>query len=295
MKSKAKVVSILLCFTLMLWGCGGAQNKNPGNTSGSPSVSTSTDKPNNEKPNEVKPNVEEPKAGGAFKTISDISDKWNELHSQNEAVINAYEIPIMELVTGGLCFISGVQYDLLNLDNKDGRFEGKLMLAGWQGFVEKAGNKLTFGYDAVREKNGFSPNDKVGDKLAEKGSFDLSKEYYITEQFTERDGKKINRSYYEFKRLGDGSMISLELGGNMFDIKGNEKPTSDATYIKSGKDTYDFVIARAEKGTGFEPISFANNGDMTKDQAIAAFQKAGYTIDMTGGIKDGALYMNKGK
>ena len=29
----------------------------------------------------------------------------------------------MELVTPSTCFISGVQYDLLNIDNKDGRLK----------------------------------------------------------------------------------------------------------------------------------------------------------------------------
>lgn len=78
------------------------------------------------------------KAGGQssfnLKNISDYSEAWNELYNQNEAAINKYEEPIMELVTPGLEFVSGVQYDLLNMENKDGRFEGKLMMAGFPGF-----------------------------------------------------------------------------------------------------------------------------------------------------------------
>jgi len=56
--------------------------------------------------------------------IGDIFNAWNKLYKANEKVINGYEgMPIMELVTPGATFIGSIQYDMLNLEKKNGRFE----------------------------------------------------------------------------------------------------------------------------------------------------------------------------
>lgn len=237
------------------------------------------------------------KAGGQssfnLKNISDYSEAWNELYNQNEAAINKYEEPIMELVTPGLEFVSGVQYDLLNMENKDGRFEGKLMMAGFPGVLEKKGTKMSFGYDTIRDEDGFSPADKAGDRLVENGNCDLGKGTYVTETFTERNGQKLNRSYCEFKRLKNGEMICLRTNSYSMNVLSQQEELSNTcTYIKAGKDKFDFVIGKATQGPAFEKLSFIDKNDLSKDDARKMMEAAGYQIEKSGGIAGGTLVVD---
>ncbi len=229
-----------------------------------------------------------------FAKIADISEAWSELYNQNEAILNAYEgMPIMGLVTPPMTFVAGVQYDMLNLDNLDGRFEGKLMLAGFPGFVEKKGTLIRFGYENTLEKDGFAPNDKAGDRTVQSGFFDLNAEYYQAEKSTVRGDRTISRSFTEFKRLQDGSMICIDFNGRAIDGRGNDTSADEVIFLHNGKGRYDFVIAKAQNGPGFEPISFADQGELAKDQAIKLLIEAGYTLDKVGGIQDGQLVLDK--
>jgi hypothetical protein len=121
----------------------------------------------------------------------------------------------------------------------------------------------------------------------------LDKEHYISEMFTERAGRKISRSYTEFKRLGDGSMICLAFSGQTINVRGDEDISDDVIFLHNGTNQYDFVIAKGKTGPEFKNISFADKGDLTKEQAIGLFKTAGYAIDQTGGIKDGKLVVDK--
>ncbi len=233
-------------------------------------------------------------ASKGFQKISDVSEAWGALYKQNEKAINNYDaMPIMGLVTPPLTFLGSVQFDLLNTDNKDGRFEGTLMLAGYKGTMERAGSKITFGYDYTLEKDGFGPAAKKGDRNTQSGSLDLGKEHYVADDSTERAGRKISRSYTEFKRLGDGSMICLAISAHTINGRGDAETGSGAVYIHNGKDLFDFVTAKAALGPEFQKVSFADKGDLTKAQAIEAFKAAGFTIDQTGGVRDGKLYTDK--
>jgi hypothetical protein len=233
-------------------------------------------------------------AARGFQKIGDVSDAWRALYSLNEKAINNYDaMPIMGLVTPPLTFLGSVQFDLLNTDNKDGRFEGTLMLAGYKGTMERAGSKITFGYDYTLEKDGFGPAAKKGDRNTQTGSLDLSKEHYVADDSSERAGRKIKRSYTEFKRLGDGSMICLAIFAHTINGKGDAETGSEAVYIHNGKDLFDFVTAKAAVGPEFQKVSFAEKGDLTKAQAVEAFKAAGFTIDQTGGVRDGKLFTDK--
>ena len=282
MKKRILVFSTLLCVALLFMACGGGKSpeKPAGNSASASQPADNTAAPAAEK--------------SGLQKIGDMADAWSALYNQNEAVINKYDdMPIMGLLTPAMAFISAVQFDLLNIDNKDGRFEGNLMLAGYNGFVEKAGAKITFGSDYKREKDGFGPAAKAGDRDVENGSLALDKEHYISETFTERAGRKISRSYTEFKRLGDGSMICLAFSGHTINGKGDEDISDEVIFLHNGKNQYDFIIANAKTGPEFKSISFADKGDLTKEQAIELFKTAGYIIDQSGGIKDGKLVVDK--
>lgn len=228
---------------------------------------------------------------GKFECISDISDYWTDIYNQNEEAINNYGgMPIMELVTPGLCFVTGVQYDILNVYKKDGRFEGNLMLAGYPGFVEKKGSQITFGYEATIEEDAQYSDTLAGDKKAENGNCDLAKGYYYSESYTDRGGKKIDRSTDEFALQSDASMCTLVIEGKTYGLNNEEDPTTTYIFIRGGKGLYDYAIAQSTKGCDFEDLHLEN--DMTKEAAIAMFEKAGATIQNSGGIKDGTFYVD---
>jgi len=277
MKMKLLALALILCVTMGVSGCGGSSDSEPAGDQAAAPVSSG------EKADQ-QPN--------GFTKISDFADAWNEAYNQNEAAINSYEVPIMELVTPGTEFITGVQYDLLNLENKDGRFEGELMMAGFPAFLEKDGSNLTFGYDYTREEDGFAPTMKTGDRLIENGTCDLAGEIYQSESSTERNGEKIQRSYSEFKRLKNNDMICLVTTSQSLDGRGEAALSNTCIYIKAGKDKFDFVIGKATQGPAFEKLSFTAKSDLTKEDARKLMEAAGYQIEQSGGISGGTLVVD---
>jgi hypothetical protein len=279
MKTRIIAFTVLLSVVLLFCACGKSAPAPAGGSVAAPQPAAGP--------------AASPAARSGIVKISDMADAWSAIYSRNEKAINDYQgMPIMGLVTPPLAFVAAVQFDMMNPGNRDGRFEGKLMLAGYQGFVEKSGTKITFGYDEKLAKDGFGPNAKAGDRIAASGSLALDKEYFVWETFSERAGKKIERSYYEFKRLGYGSMICLALSGQTFNFRGDEELKDDAIYLHNGAGRYDFVIAKAKTGPGFTAISFADKGDLTKEQALGLLKAAGYAIETSGGIAGGKLVVD---
>ena len=284
MRKRIIALSVLLFVAVWTSGCGGKDaSQAPAGEAAAPA-----------KPAETAAAPAPERGSKGFQKIGDYLDAWTALYNQNEAVINGYEgMPIMELVTPPTTFIGTVQYDLLNPMGKNGRFEGTMMLSGIKGFVEKSGSKITFGYDRILEKDGFGPLAKAGDHDFEKGSADLDQHHYKDESATERGGKVISRSANEFKQLADGSMICLVFNGQTINFRGDEETSDSVIYVHNGKGVYDFVVGKAKTGPGFAGFSFADKGDLTKEQALAELQAAGYAVDKSGGIKDGKLVLDK--
>jgi len=281
----------------MVTACGGSTDTKQDTTEKSAETTEkSSDTTEKVEPEKAPVETEKPEAvsGDAqLESIADFADLWTSLYNNNESVINEYDgMPIMALVLPGTCFISGVQYGLLNLENKDGRYEGELMFAGFQGFIEKDGSNLTFGYDDVLEKDGFGPSAKAGDRKVENGNCDLKNVYFYEESYSERNGSQFQRSTSEFRQEKDGSISCFVLSGNSLDFRGNKAISNEAIFIRNGKDQYDFVVAKAEVGPNFEIISLKDREDMTKEQAIQVFQDAGYVLEMSGGIVDGKLTLD---
>ena len=272
MRIKLIFLSLLLCTALVISGCGGGDDKDvPANSDTRTSSSSSAEK-----------------SSSGFTKISDMAEAWNQAYKWHEKAINDYEgMPLMELASAGLTFVSGVQYDMLNLENKDGHFEGELMLAGYPAFLDKKGNKMTFGYESVLKEDGFGPRQKAGDRKIENGTFEMDKEYYVCDSYTERNGQNIERYYAEFKRLKDGSMMCLDISGFGIDYSDNQTKSNDAVFIKISKDKLDVVIGKASTGPDFEKLSLADKNDLSKEQAIEIFETAGYTIETTGGVSGG--------
>lgn len=236
----------------------------------------------------------EPAAGKSLQKIADFAEAWNQLYKQNEKSVNNYQgMPIIELVTPPLTFAIGVQFDLMNTNAQDGRFDGKMLLAGWKGFVERSGSRVVFGYDDKLEKDGFGPAAKAGDRVVGNGTVDFAKGSYLCETATERAGKKIVRDHTEFRRLADGSMICLSLNGHAFDGRGDASLRNEVIYLHNGAGRYDFVVGKAKTGPDFATLSLAEKGDLTKQQALDLVKASGYAIEASGGIRDGQLVLDK--
>ncbi len=278
MKLKTIALYIILCLALVISGCGGSSNTS----------STGVD----DQKQAASSKKSDGQSSSGFETISDYSEAWNEVYNQNEAAINKNDERILELATPGLEFVSGVQYDLLNMDNKDGHFEGKLMMAGFPGVLERKGSKMSFGYDYIRDEDGFGPAAKAGDRIVEDGNCDLNKGTYVTETFTERNGQNIERSYSEFKRFKNGEMICLRTTSSSLSLRGEAELSNTCTFIKAGKDKFDFVIGKATQGPAFEKLSFIDKGDLSKDEAHQMMETAGYQISKSGGIAGGKLVVD---
>ncbi len=277
MKSKSSALSAILALALMFAACGKSAPAPSGGVSAT-----------------AQPAAEAPApAATGLRTIADMANAWNALFSGNEKAINDYQgMPIMGLVTPPLAFAAAVQFDIMNPRNQDGRFTGKMMLAGHPGFLERAGSRLGFGYDDTLQKDGFGPLNKAGDRVAGKGSLVLDPGYFVWETFNERNGQKIQRDYTEFKRLADGSMICIALSGQAFDMRGEPASQDEAVFLHNGPGRYDFVIANGKTGPGFAAISFADKGDLDKAQALELLKAAGYVIEQSGGIQGGKLVID---
>ena len=280
MKVKSMAFVAILGWILVLGACGKSE-QTPAPTAANPTSTAAAQT--------AAPAVAETR----LRTISDMANVWNALYKQNEKVINEYEgMPIMGLVTPPLAFASAVQFDIMNPNRQDGRFENRMMMAGYQGNLQQAGNQLTFTYDDKLQKDGFGPAHKAGDRVFGSGSLALDSGYFIWETFSERAGKKLERHYTEFKRLGDGSMVCLALSGQLFGMRGDAENRSGAIYLHNGPGRYDFVIAKGQAGPEFQALSFAEKGDLTKEQAMELFKAAGYEIEKSGGILAGKLVLD---
>lgn len=273
-----KILSIVfvLVLTISIAGCGASKDTagSSANQSSASGTSTSSDS----------------KTSGKIDTITKFCDALSAEQKLTEQIINNYEgMPILELVTPQQNLAAAVFYELLNMDNKEGKFEGKFGLSDHNGFIEKKGNISTFGYDYIYSQEKSFGNSKKGDRIVENGVFDADKQYYKSEEFSERDGKKISVSWTEFQRLADGTFLVLQSFGNAFNGKGDAVNSNKFIYLVIGKDRYDFVIAKANIGPIFTPVLLSDKGEMTKQQASELFKSSGWTIDETGGIIDGKL------
>lgn len=303
MKKIITILSILLCISLTFIGCGNSaketdngksdvidtdSNESTEDNDNQTVAEDSQENEGNQSDNDTASDNSTAKNPGELNTIAELSDYWNNLYTGNEEAINAYEMPILDLLLPATSFIIGIQYDLLNLTLEDGRFEGELMLAGYPGFVEKNGSLLTFGYEDVLEEDSF--NALKGDKLNGKGNCDLENGYYFADSFKERNGAMIDRDTTEFQIESDGSMSTISLEGGTLNWNNKEDLTTTYVFIRNGKGQYDFVLANSTVGTQYEVLHL--EADMTKEKAVTLFEAAGATITKTGGIKDGVFYVD---
>ena len=282
--------AVILLITLPLAACGGSGDSSETNgvvdqTEGSQEVTEvieSTDAPLGNADN----------SGGVTKgkldTIVDYTDAWTELYATHEAVVNAYQgMPVLELVMVGLPLANSIFYSMLNLENNDGDFSGKVGFSDVSGFYNKKGDVATFGNDYLREADGFTANEKAGDQVITNGYFDAGKGYLKVEDLSKREGNIISRSYTEYYHLKDGGFVSLYQVSGDYDYGGAEAKNNSLTFIDMNLEHYEYVVAEGTAGVSGTLIELKD--DMTVSEAEALFIEAGYTIKVKGGIRDGVF------
>lgn len=281
-KAPAILLALILC-ALMLFGCapkipGTLVNEIMENLPSVPNTDSGSS-------GDVPAPADQPSQGAAgTDTLSSIVDAWTEVSSAHTEAVNNYDstenmlLP-MQLVGPELTLAMIVQYDLLNLYNNEGRFEGELMFSGQKAFVEKSGAKLVFGSDHIVDADTGSYT--IGDRIVENGEADLNKVWLKSEEHVERDGKTISHSYIEVVKMSDGSLALLSLSGN------TDSSDTSAVFVHASGTVYEYVVATAATGVDFSVLSLGNGFD--KAQARSFLESAGYTVTDSGSDVNGKL------
>ena len=225
---------------------------------------------------------------GKIDNLTEYTEAWTELYSVHESTINAYTgMPIMSLVMVGMPLANAIFYSLLNLDNVDGNFSGKIGFSDAEGYYNKSGDFMEFGQDNIRAEDGFVPNDLAGDRILTEGSFDASKGYFIMDDSTMRNDQVILRTKTEFIRSEDGAFVCLyQVAGDM-EQSGNANKYNLLTFIFMSETQYEFVNAEGTIGVDGKILKLTEG--MTVEEATQLFLDSGYTISETGGIEDGVF------
>ncbi len=165
-----------------------------------------------------------------------------------------YFIPSLHIVSIGL-------YDSLFVFGTD---EGE--------YREVNGDLIEFGKEYTRDEDGFSPNDKKGDVVVEKGILDNSAKTLFFESYTERDGEKISRAVSEVVSLSDGTFIVQTLRKNMLsDDRMEDK--GDAYFMVFDSNKLEIIKASFAPDVNFTYESIIGNTKTTPEDMAR-----GYTL-----------------
>ncbi len=285
---------ILLLLSLAA-GCGSGGNKPAGSpsTSGEKTESTapqaSPSQPADSE-NTGGGNSSDGSSGGneSSETASSLQayvDEWIRINDLHEKSINDYEGVVIELPLATLPLSFAPIYEILNIDNKEGRHEGTLLLSGYPAFLEQKGDSFHFGYDAIRDEDGFAPGMKAGDRLLQEGRLDGAKGYLEIASRTEQGGKITEKVKGAYLLTPQSTCSAIYQEARGIDIKGNENKKNTAVFLAMSEKDYSFVIARGQSGTAFTEVELKEG--LTVEKAKELFIEAGYTIESSGGIADG--------
>lgn len=231
------------------------------------------------------------KGSGKADSLQAYADEWDRISDLHEQAINDYEGVIMELYTWLIPLTLAPVYETLNIDNKEGRHEGSLLLSGYPAFLEQKGNSFRFGYDAIRDQDGFAPGMKAGDRLLQEGSLEGDKGFLKIETRTERGGSVIEKVMGAYLISPQDTFLAIYQEANAIDIKGNENTKNTAVFLAMSEKEYNFVIAKGQSGTAFPEAALKES--MSVQEAKELFIQAGYAIESSGGIIDGELIVNR--
>ena len=150
-------------------------------------------------------------------------------------------------------------YDALNPLNDGTKINGSLMLTGYEGFKEKDGDLIRFGYEHMFSEE--EANYEKGDIVKQLGYFDTKKNYLTFEDTVERNGKLIQRNFYEITSPKEGA---FQLQNYSYDERTSLKNTN-CTFLKFDKDALYYLESIKEPTTDFVYNSLEPNKDYSLD------------------------------
>ncbi len=229
-----------------------------------------------------------------IKSISDYIAQWRLLYNPYRDAVNTYnkadpDMVLTPLDNAEIPFILADLYDALpGGQEADGRYEGVLGPTDMQGHLERAGSILSFGRESVRTWDGLSIAAMKGDLELEEGSLDLRAGHMVVRQAIRRGEADIERDYYEYKLLESGGMHLIAIWGDLYNAQGMEVNRTVGVYMHLTEAGLAFFTAQANAGTAFTPV-LLGEGEWTLEEAAKAFEAAGFAIQISGGVKDGAV------
>lgn len=168
-----------------------------------------------------------------------------------DAVLD-YLSPSLHLVTMGL-------YDSLEFFGYD---EGE--------YKEVTGNIVKYGKEFIRSEDGFSPNDKEGDLVVEKGILDTSARTLSYESYTKRDGELVTRAVTEVVALSDGTFVVQTISkAALYDDRLEDK--GDAYFMVFDSNRLEVIKAKFSPDVNFNYNSIIGKGNMTVDDMAQGY------------------------
>lgn len=227
-----------------------------------------------------------------FTGLLDYSQAWYDLYTRHNDPIDEYNdanyMELYALTDVNIPFIASHEYEELNPKHADGRFEGNLPYSGYAAFVDQAGTVIDFGFQFEKTWDGNSIAEQKGDAVQERGRLDLAAGHMTDERAILRGDVKIERDTYEYKLTAEGAAVALAVWGDVYTYQGDEMNRTQAVYMRLTESGMEFVMASGFLGVAFEPVSLGG-GEMTPEEAVQALEAAGFTIQVRGGVRDGAL------
>jgi hypothetical protein len=291
MKKILRLIAVLLTIALLFAGCGGTSSRSRDDDDDDDRVSSKSDKndksdkdskggEDKQKPEE--PDEEEPDepSGGIYKEagmeLYDFYEAFNGGMKRFERAINNFEPEDFTLIAVGadflaptLTMVSITLYDYLEVgDNpKETGKNGK-----YDAVREKKGNVIEFSQSKVNEEDGFSPNDKAGDKVGERGTLNTSTNSLFMEVTRERDGEVIERTILEAVILPDGTMIA-QIFDKSLPMDKRIEDKGIARFIRFDRDEMEIIAANFAPDVDFEYESIFGKGDVTPEEMAEGYTK----------------------
>jgi hypothetical protein len=137
-------------------------------------------------------------------------------------------------------------------------------------YKEINGDIIEFGKESTMEEDGFSPNDKQGDIVVEKGILDNSAKTLYFESYTERDGQKISRGISEVAALSDGTFVVQTLTKNLiYDDRLEDK--GNAYFMVFDSNKLEVIKAAFTPDVNFTYDSIIGKGKMTVEDMAQGY------------------------
>lgn len=182
----------------------------------------------------------------------------------------------MDYYIPSLHFVSMSLYDALYfLGMEDGSYK------------EVNGDIIEFGKEYIRDEDGFSPSDKEGDVIYEKGILDTSAKTLFFETYTERDGEKLSRSISEVVSLSDGTFITQTLSKNL-PYDGSSEDKGSAYFMVFDSNKLEVIKASFAPDVNFTYDSIIGINKATVDDLAQ-----GYTLLRKSTVADGVVSVEK--